>query len=159
MALEIERKFLLATDQWRGLAAGVHYRQGYLHASRECTVRIRIAGSKAYLTVKGATHNASRSEYEYAIPLEDARAMLDELCSQPQIEKLRYTIPYQGFTWEVDEFLGMNQGLIIAEIELSDERQNFPKPEWIGREVTGDSRYYNAALCQAPYSNWGEPAS
>ena len=154
MALEIERKFLLTNDRWRGQAAPVHYRQGYLHASRECTVRVRIAGSMAYLTVKGKTRGASRTEYEYPIPLEDARAMLDELCPQPQIEKLRYTIPHQGFIWEVDEFLGLNQGLILAEIELSEEGQTFPKPEWIGQEVTGDSRYYNAALCQAPYSTW-----
>lgn len=154
MAKEIERKFLLANDHWRGLVPAVHYRQGYLHASHECTVRVRIAGSMAYLTVKGATQGASRSEYEYAIPMEDARAMLDELCPQPQIEKYRSTIPYQGFVWEVDEFLGVNQGLIVAEIELAEEGQTFPVPDWIGREVTGDSRYYNAALCQRPYSSW-----
>lgn len=154
MAKEIERKFMLVNDQWRDQVTAVHYRQGYLHASHECSVRVRIAGNKAYLTVKGATQGASRSEYEYAIPMEDARAMLDELCPQPQIEKLRSTIPYQGFIWEVDEFFGVNQGLIIAEIELTEEDQIFPIPDWIGREVTGDSRYYNAALCQAPYSTW-----
>ncbi len=154
MAQEIERKFLLADNSWRGLAPGVEYRQGYLCATKERSVRVRIAGSKAFLTVKGATVGASRSEYEYEIPLEDAASMLDDLCQQPLIEKKRYTIFYQGFTWEVDEFFGLNQGLIVAEIELKSEDQSFERPQWIGEEVTGDPRYYNAALCVAPYSTW-----
>jgi CYTH domain-containing protein len=154
MAKEIERKFLLANEQWRGLAEAVPYHQGYLHADRHSTVRVRIAGNEAFLTIKGPTQGASRNEYEYRIPIDDARAMLDELCPQPQIEKLRFTIVYQGFTWEIDEFLGQNQGLIVAEIELDNEQQSFPVPEWIGTEVTGDSRYYNAALCREPFSTW-----
>ncbi|MGE4559959.1 MAG: CYTH domain-containing protein [Desulfobulbus sp.] len=154
MAREIERKFLLANDQWRGLAEGVHYRQGYLHASRDCTVRVRVAGNRGYLTIKGATIGIGRSEYEYPIPTEDAHAMLDELCSRPQIEKIRYTIPFQGFVWEVDEFLKENKGLVVAEIELAHAQDTFPLPEWIGPEVTGDLRYYNSALCKKPFSAW-----
>ncbi len=154
MVQEIERKFLLANDQWRGLSQGVHYRQGYLHADRDCTVRVRIAGEKGYLTIKGATTGIGRNEYEYTIPVDEAKAMLDDLCPQPQIEKIRYAIPFAGFLWEVDEFLGLNQGLVMAEIELEFEEQLFQKPHWIGREVTGDTRYYNAALCKAPYSQW-----
>jgi CYTH domain-containing protein len=158
MAQEIERKFLLAGDGWRGLAVGVEYRQGYLCAAKERSVRVRIAGDRGYLTVKGATVGASRSEYEYEIPLTDARAMLEDLCPQPQIEKKRYAIAHQGFVWEVDEFFGLNQGLIVAEIELEDENQPFTRPDWIGEEVTGDARYYNAALCAHPYSSWQQPA-
>ena len=154
MATEIERKFLLKNEGWRNLAEGVHYRQGYLHADRKRSVRVRIAGTTGYLTIKGATVGLGRSEYEYTIPLEEAKAMLDELCPQPQIEKIRYTISHKGFTWEIDEFLGLNQGLIMAEIELEDEAQSFPMPDWIGEEVSGDTRYYNAALCKNPYSQW-----
>ena len=154
MAQEIERKFLLAGDSWRGLAEGIEYRQGYLCASKERSVRIRIAGILGFLTIKGATIGAVRSEYEYEIPLTDARSLLNELCPQPQIEKKRYTIPYRGFTWEIDEFFGLNAGLIVAEIELEAEDQVFARPEWIGKEITGDPRYYNATLCVAPYSSW-----
>jgi adenylate cyclase len=154
MAQEIERKFLLAGEGWRGLAPGVEYRQGYLCASKERSVRVRLAGNKGYLTVKGKTIGASRSEYEYEIPPEDASLMLDELCPQPLIEKKRYTIPLHGCIWEVDEFFGLNAGLVVAEIELKSENQPFERPEWIGEEVTGDPRYYNAALSIAPYSTW-----
>lgn len=154
MAKEIERKFLLANDQWRGLAAGVHYRQGYLHADHACTVRVRIAGADGYLTIKGATVGIGRNEYEYPIPMDEAKAMLDELCPQPQIEKIRYTIFQGGFTWEVDEFLGVNQGLIVAEIELKHEEETFPLPCWIGEEVTGKKQYYNSALCLFPFTCW-----
>jgi adenylate cyclase len=154
MGQEIERKFLLAGDGWHGLAEGIEYRQGYLCANKERSVRIRIAGNQGFLTIKGATVGAVRSEYEYEIPLADARSMLESLCPQPQIEKKRYTIPYRGFTWEIDEFFGLNAGLIVAEIELETEDQTFDRPEWIGKEVTGDPRYYNAALCDAPFSTW-----
>ncbi len=154
MAQEIERKFLLADEGWRGLAEGIEYRQGYLCASKERSVRVRIAGGKGYLTIKGATIGASRSEYEYAIPLDDARMILDDLCPQPLIEKKRYSISFRGFTWEIDEFFGLNAGLIVAEIELETEDQPFERPSWIGEEVTGDPRYYNAALSTAPFSTW-----
>lgn len=155
MAQEIERKFLLVDEGWRGLAQGIEYRQGYLCASKERSVRVRIAGDKGFLTVKGATVGAARSEYEYEIPLIEAREMLDTLCPQPQIEKKRYTIISHGFIWEIDEFLGVNQGLVVAEIELEREDQSFQRPDWIGEEVTGDARYYNAALCVEPFSKWG----
>lgn len=154
MALEIERKFLVKNTSWRSLATGVHYRQGYLHTSLQCSVRVRIAGDAAFLTVKGATQGMSRDEYEYPIPVGDAQAMLDRLCPQPQIEKIRYTIEYQGFTWEIDDFLGVNQGLIVAEIELREEHQSFPLPDWVGAEVTGMAQYYNACLCHHPFTQW-----
>lgn len=154
MAQEIERKFLLSGEGWRRLAQGIEYRQGYLCASKERAVRVRLAGNQGYLTVKGATVGAARSEYEYEIPPDDARSMLNELCMPPLIEKKRYTIPFRGFIWEIDEFFGLNAGLIVAEIELEAEDQAFERPEWIGEEVTGDPRYYNAALCTAPFSTW-----
>ena len=159
MAKEIERKFLIAGDGWRGLAEGVVYRQGYLCSGPERSVRVRIAGDHGYLTVKGATTGATRSEYEYEIPLVDASDMLDTLCPQPQIEKKRYTIIHQGSTWEIDEFFGPNRGLIVAEIELEREDQPFTRPAWLGAEVTGDPRYYNAMLCSNPYSRWPDKNS
>lgn len=154
MGQEIERKFLLAGDGWRGLAEGIIYRQGYLCADIKRSVRVRIADDRGVLTIKGATAGAARSEYEYGIPLADALEMLDILCPQPQIEKKRYRIPYGGNIWEIDEFFGLNQGLIVAEIELEREDQVFDRPEWIGEEVTGDPRYYNSALCVEPFSRW-----
>lgn len=154
MAREIERKFLVTGNSWRQEATPVHYRQGYLHSSRECSVRVRIAGEQGFLTIKGATQGMSRDEYEYAIPVDDALAMLDHLCAQPQIEKIRHTVEYQGFFWEIDEFLGDNQGLIVAEIELTSEEQSFARPVWVGAEVTGEAKYYNARLCRHPFSSW-----
>ena len=154
MAREIERKFLVTGIGWRSGATSVHYRQGYLHSSRECSVRVRIAGEQGVLTIKGATQGMSRDEYEYTIPVAEARAMLDHLCAQPQIEKIRHSLEYQGFCWEIDEFLGENQGLIVAEIELTSEEQSFPLPDWLGAEVTGETKYYNACLCRHPYRSW-----
>jgi len=158
MNREIERKFLLAGDGWRGLADGVGYRQGYLCADEERTVRVRLAGGLGFLTIKGATVGIGRDEYEYEIPAAEARAMLDTLCLQGQIEKKRYTIAYRGHIWEVDEFFGANQGLILAEIELSAADEPFERPDWVGREVTGDVRYYNAMLCRFPYRDWPAPS-
>ena len=154
MGTEIERKFLLRNDGWRGLAPGKPYVQGYLAGGRECSVRVRIADGKATLTIKGATIGATRSEFEYPLPLEDARHMLDTLARKPLIEKTRHAVPYKGFCWEIDEFHGANQGLIVAEIELEREDQAFEAPAWIGEEVTGDPRYYNANLARVPYSQW-----
>ncbi|MCL2789156.1 MAG: CYTH domain-containing protein [Desulfobulbus sp.] len=159
MGREIERKFLLTGDGWRGLADGIEYRQGYLCADRERIVRVRLAGGRGFLTVKGPTAGAGRDEYEYEIPAAEARAMLDTLCLEPQIEKKRCTIPYQGHIWEVDEFFGANQGLILAEIELSAENEPFERPDWVGKEVTGDVRYYNAMLCRFPYRDWLAPSA
>lgn len=154
MAHEIERVFLLANDSWRGLAEGVPYRQGYLSSKKDCTVRVRMAGNRAWITVKGRTVHASRLEFEYPIPLEDAREMLEKLAQQPLIEKIRYAVPYKGLIWEVDEFLGANKGLLTAEVELTHAEQRLEKPDWVGEEVTGDPRYYNANLVKTPYADW-----
>ncbi len=154
MGVEIERKFLLSSDEWKGLAKGTLYRQGYLSVSKERTVRVRTVGEKGYLTVKGISTGVSRMEYEYEIPLPDAVTMLNELCIQPIIEKKRFAIKHKGFVWEVDEFFRENQGLIVAEIELEYEDQLFEKPDWIGEEVTGDKRYFNSSLAGYPYSSW-----
>ncbi|NQT68687.1 MAG: CYTH domain-containing protein [Desulfobacteraceae bacterium] len=153
MALEIERKFLVNNGTWRK-EQGVMYRQGYLNSVKERTVRVRIIGDKGYLTVKGISRGAVRAEYEYEIPGVEAEAMLDDLCEKPLIEKMRCKIAYKGFVWEVDEFCGENQGLIVAEVELESEDQKFEKPEWIGEEVTADPRYLNANLIHHPYCRW-----
>ncbi len=154
MATEIERKFLLKNDDWRKLAAGIVYRQGYLCADIQRSVRVRVIGTKGFLTVKGNSVGISRMEYEYEIPVADAETLLEKLCSKPLIEKKRYRIEYKGFAWEVDEFFADNEGLVVAEIELAYERQKFEKPSWVGREVSDDSRYFNASLVRHPYSCW-----
>jgi adenylate cyclase len=154
MATEIERKFLVKDDGWRGLGTGSHYRQGYLSTDPERTVRERVAAGKGYLTIKGKTMNAARSEYEYAIPVQDAEAILDELCERPLIEKTRYRIDHEGLVWEVDEFEGENAGLVIAEVELASADQMVVLPAWVGEEVTADPRYYNANLIANPFSRW-----
>ena len=154
MAKEIERKFLVSGDSWRALAKGAMYRQGYLNSAKERTVRIRTADEKAFLTIKGITVGAVRSEYEYEIPFDEGNAMLEELAEKPLIEKRRYKIPVAGVTWEIDEFLGDNAGLIVAEVELTSEDQVFDKPVWLGKEVTGDSHYNNANLFKNPFTHW-----
>lgn len=154
MGREIERKFLVRGDSWRSLAEGTCYRQGYLNSARQRTVRIRTAGNRAYLTIKGPTAGAARPEYEYEIPLADGEAMLAELAEKPIIEKKRYRIPFGGLTWEIDEFFGENAGLLVAEVELGSEGEVFSKPEWAGEEVTADPRYFNANLLKHPYRTW-----
>jgi adenylate cyclase len=155
MATEIERKFLVLGDDWRHLAEGVPYRQAYLNQQGP-TVRVRVVRDQGYLTIKGPTVNTSRLEYEYLIPVADAHEMLDRLAVSPVVEKLRYTIEYQGFVWVVDEFSGENSGLVMAELELEYPEQSFPLPPWIGQEVSGDPRFYNASLARNPFSRWGE---
>lgn len=154
MATEIERKFLVKDDGWRGLGPGSRYRQGYLSTDPGRTVRARVAAGMGFLTIKGKTVNAARAEYEYVIPVEDAEAILDELCERPLIEKTRYRIDYQGLVWEVDEFEGENAGLVIAEVELASADQAVALPAWVGEEVTADPRYYNANLIANPFSRW-----
>ena len=154
MAKEIERKFLIAGEGWRDEAAGTFFRQGYLSTVKERTVRVRSKGDQGFLTVKGISVGATRAEFEYEIPLEDANEMLDSLCERPIIEKTRYRVSYQGFVWEVDEFAGDNAGLIVAEIELASEDQKFPRPPWVGREVSDDPRYFNANLIAHPFKAW-----
>lgn len=154
MPTEIERKFLVKSEEWRTLGTGTIYRQGYIATKKGTTVRVRLAGNQGYITIKGTSKGISRAEYEYSIPAEDAQEMLDNLCEPPLIEKTRYKIEIAGLIWEVDEFAGKNQGLIVAEVELTDANQTIEMPDWIGQEVSDDARYYNANLAQHPYSEW-----
>ena len=155
MGIEIERKFLVTSDAWRAAAtAQTRFSQGYLGRDPARTVRVRIAGDAAFLTIKGATRGATRAEFEYEVPLADAQALL-ALCDGPVIEKIRHLCPFDGMTWEVDEFLGANAGLVVAEIELADEGQVFGRPGWLGAEVTADGRYVNANLAVNPFTRWG----
>jgi adenylate cyclase len=154
MALEIERKFLVDNSDYKSSAKAVLFRQGYLSTSFERSVRVRRFNDKGFLTIKGKTNSCIREEYEYEIPVEDANNMLDNLCIQPIIEKVRYFLEYKGLQWIVDEFHGANEGLVMAEIELDSETQNFEKPEWLGKEITTDMRYYNSNLVNNPYKTW-----
>jgi CYTH domain-containing protein len=151
---EIERKFLVTGDSWRGGGTSAVFRQGYLSTVKERTVRVRAAGDKGVLTIKGITVGASRAEFEYAIPVEDADTMLDELCEVPIIEKTRDIVEVDGTTWEIDEFGGVNEGLIVAEVELDSPDEEFTRPDWLGDEVTDDPRYFNANLVAHPYTEW-----
>jgi len=152
MAREIERKFLIKGSVWR-LAGATRLRQGYLSSVQERTVRVRTVGDHAYLTIKGIAVGATRLEFEYEIPCEDAKELLN-LCEMPLIEKDRYRVEEGGVVWEIDEFLGENRGLIVAEVELESEDQPFAKPDWLGEEVTGDPRYFNSNLIKKPYTEW-----
>ena len=154
MSSEIERKFLVSGSDWRTIN-GQRIVQGYLNRDKHRTVRIRLAGRTAYLTVKGITTGASRAEFEYQIPVNDAEEML-KLCDGPIIEKVRHCVAHGGLTWEVDEFFGDNAGLIVAEVELENEHQVFDFPNWVTKEVTTDSRYFNSNLAKHPFSKWLE---
>ena len=154
MGLEIERKFLVDGDAYQALAEGIHVQQGYLEGSENTSVRIRIMGEEAFLAIKGTTISATRQEFEYPIPLDDAREMMRDLCKKPIIDKHRYIIKYKGSVWEVDEFHGMNEGLVIAEIELESEEQKIHKPDWIGDEVTDEPKYFNVNLVKHPFISW-----
>ena len=155
MAQEIERKFLVKDDSWRATAgAGKPYLQGYLSLDRERVVRIRVKDDRGFLTIKGLRKGISAAEYEYPIPAAEAEEMLQKLCLRPLIEKLRYEVSHGGLLWEIDEFLGDNKGLMIAEVELSSEEQQVILPPWAGPEVSNDQRYANASLVQSPFSTW-----
>ena len=155
MAVEIERKFLLANQQWRTqIQSRSKYIQGYMSRCPERTVRVRVADDCGWLTIKGKNMGAVRPEYEYPIPVADAMEMLAQLCEQPVIEKWRHHVTFNGHLWEIDEFLGANSGLIVAEIELQQEDEIFVRPIWLGAEVTDDSRYFNACLVSNPYCEW-----
>lgn len=154
MAKEIERKYLVKGDDWRKLAKGVPYRQGYLSTVKERTVRVRTIGDEGFLTIKGISVGATRSEYEYKVPAADANEMLTNLCEKPLVEKNRYKIKAGPVTWEIDEFLGDNEGLIVAEVELQSEDQKVELPDWIGQEVTGKPEYFNSNLTKKPYKTW-----
>ena len=157
MALEIERKFLITGDFRADACGATRITQGYLCSTPERTVRVRVKGEKGFLTVKGKGNasGAARFEWEHEIPAEDARALLS-LAEPGVIDKTRYLVPNTDgiHTWEVDVFHGENEGLVVAEIELADEHEPFHKPAWLGQEVTGDPRYYNAALARNPFKNW-----
>lgn len=154
MGIEIEKKYLVTSNQFKMHSNPVYYMQGYLHEDSEKSIRIRVYKNKGFLAIKSSNVGLVRAEYEYEIPFEDAREMLTKYCTKPLIEKNRYILSYEGFKWEVDEFYGDNEGLVLAEIELESIDTIFPKPSWIGEEVTGDPRYYNTSLSVKPYKLW-----
>ncbi len=154
MAIEIEKKFLLKYLPKESLSNPVFISQGYLLNKKETVVRIRLADKKAFMTIKGLTTNSARKEYEYSLPYDDAKEMIDLFCKEGLVEKKRYKIAHKGFIWEIDQFSGNNTGLVVAEIELEHIDQLFEKPDWVGSEVTQDPRYYNSNLIQNPYSTW-----
>lgn len=154
MSVEIERKFLVIGDAWKNHVSGqFQLKQGYLQSTPERTVRIRTAEKEAFLTIKGKTTGISRVEYEYAIPFEEGLELI-KLSENKPIEKIRHIVVHHGITWEIDVFEGLNAGLILAEVELQTEHQEISLPEWVGKEVSQDARYYNAALSIQPYSQW-----
>ncbi len=155
MALEIEHKFLVLDDSWKKMVTeSFEYKQGYLSSDSKRSIRVRTSSAKAWINIKSATIGTQRHEYEYEIPLQDGIEILLTLCQKPLIEKTRYLIPYQEHVWELDVFTGDNEGLIVAEIELSSKGENFAKPDWVGQEVSFDLRYYNNNLCKHPYKKW-----
>jgi len=155
MGVEIERKFLVDHEKWDRVEkpVGTHYKQGYLMADPGKTIRVRISDKDAWINLKSKSTNVSRAEFEYEIPLEDGKAILDSFTTIGT-EKIRYEIPYAGKTWEVDVFMDDNDGLIVAEIELGSEDEEFEKPDWVIEEVTDDGRYTNAALAKRPFKRW-----
>jgi adenylate cyclase len=157
MGVEIERKFLVDHDKWKQLAKpkGTHFRQGYVLSDDKRTIRIRVTDKHGYITFKGASSGISRKEFEYEIPMGEGIELLDGFAVS-EIEKIRYRIEYDGKTWEVDEFSGNNAGLILAEIELQHEDEEFKKPDWISIEVSDDERYYNSYLSTHPFKDWGK---
>lgn len=155
MALEIERKFLVRDDRWRAATVSrTLLRQGYLANTTRASIRVRLADDQGWLSVKSMTRGLARAEYEVPVPVADAREMLEHLCEGPLIEKWRYLVEHAGHRWEIDEFLGDNAGLVVAELELDSEAEQFVRPEWLGTEVTHEERYYNFRLAQQPYAHW-----
>ncbi len=154
MAIEIERKFLLCSDEWRTQVSNKNLmRQGYL-SNNNASVRVRVVENRAQINIKSATLGMSRNEYEYEIPVTDAQEMLNNLCEKPIIEKIRHYVTYANHEWEIDEFSGENAGLIVAEIELNDVTEKIDKPIWLGKEVTEEQKYYNVCLVRHPYKDW-----
>jgi adenylate cyclase len=155
MALEIKHKFLLKNDHWKTLVSHSHqHKQGYLLSDTKRSLRIRITNNKAWLNIKSATIGAQRQEFEYEIPFIDGKEILETLSEKPILEKTRYFVPISQHTWEIDVFQGANEGLVVVEIELSALNEQFNIPEWIGKEVTHELRFYNNSLCKNPYKNW-----
>ena len=157
MATEIERKFLVLNQDWQEYTKSeLHIIQAYLATNEFSSTRIRIQGDKANINIKSATLGISRTEFEYAIPVIDAQLMIDELCVKPVITKKRYMVKHMQHIWEIDVFSGDNEGLIVAEIELSSPDEAFEKPSWLGKEVSHDKRYYNVCLVENPYKTWDQ---
>lgn len=159
MGVEIEKKFLIQDDSWRSHIKRSHsIRQAYMvdciNENTRASVRIRIEDDHADINIKSAELGITRMEFQYAIPLDEASQMLEQLCHHPVIEKLRHIVEYKGHTWEIDEFSGDNQGLIVAEIELKTADESFARPAWLGKEVSDDRRYYNVCLLRHPFSHW-----
>ena len=154
MAKEIERKFLIDLEKIGSLEGGAFIKQGYIATASKTVVRARIAGEKAFLTIKGENNGVTRTEFEYEIPLEDAQQLIAELCDGPVVEKIRYLVVHAEHTWEVDVFHGDNEGLVVAEIELGSETECFVLPDWVTSEVSGDPKYYNSSLLDNPFKNW-----
>ncbi len=156
MPQEIERKFLLANDDWKSdVSRSITLKQGYLNSTKERTVRIRVSGEQAFLTIKGPVSGVTRAEYEYEVPVSDGLSMIN-LCEQPLIEKTRHFVPLGDHLWEIDVFTGANEGLIVAEIELASEGESFTQPSWLGQEVSDDARYYNSSLIHHPFTSWSD---
>ena len=154
MPVEIERKFLVVGEAWRGLSGGQRYCQGYLAQRDGVTVRVRRAGPNAFVTIKGEADGLSRPEFEYSIPIEEAEQMLSDLCRRPLIEKTRHEIWHAGHLWQVDEFAGDNAGLVLAEVELDDPTEHLQLPDWVGEEVSYDERFRNSELAKRPASTF-----
>lgn len=154
MADEIEKKFLLKYLPEELMTDSITIIQGYMVNTKGLVVRVRLAGDKAYMAIKGKTVNAARKEFEYPVPMNDAKEMLDLFCVDQLIEKTRYYVEHKGFTWEIDRFAGTNSGLVVAEIELEHVDQIFEIPDWAGKEVTGNPEYFNSNLILRPYSTW-----
>ena len=155
MAIEIEKKFLLLSDDWKKAVTDSRIiQQGYFGPAGKASIRVRISGDEANINIKSATLDIVRKEFEIPVPLEDAREMITNLCQQPVIKKTRYYVPVGVHVWEVDVFEGDNEGLVVAEIELSSVDEEFDKPEWLGEEVSNDKRYYNVCLVENPFKNW-----
>ena len=156
MGTEIERKFLVTDERWRQGATGTLFRQGYLCNERTHSVRVRIEGDRARLTIKGGSTGIVRTEYEYDLPMDDAHELLEHMVQGPVVEKDRYRVPWQRHTWEIDEFLGANAGLVVAEVELQDATEAVALPPWVGAEVSEEPRYFNASLSRRPYCDWSD---
>jgi adenylate cyclase len=155
MGVEIERKFLLASDAWKShVEKSYQMRQGYLSHDAQSSVRVRICDERADINIKSTRDGIYRLEYEYAIPMEDALELLEQVAHRPLVEKTRHIIHFADHCWEIDEFAGDNRGLIVAEIELSSVDENFEYPVWLGQEISTDARYYNSNLSKLPYSYW-----
>ncbi|RPI63838.1 MAG: CYTH domain-containing protein [Ignavibacteriales bacterium] len=154
MGIEIERKFLVKSDEWKSLGKSIFYKQGYLLSDKNRTIRIRTIDDKGFITIKSSVKGISRNEFEYEIPVEEARVILETLCEKPFIKKYRTKIQLNELVWEVDEFIDENDGLVIAEVELENENQKIDIPNWIGEEVSGDKKYFNSMLVKNPFTKW-----